>query len=741
MNPFELPNLTEIITYVISISLPLYTFYVSTKLDREYNKSINQFSTMLDNNILNRNANKLLIDNNQKYKESIDSKNNRTFEDANDYFNYDIVINALGIPVKFYSSLPGIFIAIGVLGTFTGLALGLSGINLVSESKVAINQLEILLDGVRSAFLTSIVGMLCSIIFTIIYKYKDGNLSSKLEVIISKLNTKYLYTESELRSKDKEDDFARFNQLLTALTPDGQELTIAQTLMNVQIESNKQSTSLASFSDDLADKIDITFQTVMQTHNENFQTLVTTLVKKFETLSESLSAPAAEMANSVGANMQGAIREMMEELRTTLAEGTKEEIRVLKDSLEATSKSLIKLPDTLSQLMTTVSSNVENNQNILLNAFNESGSQMQESIGLLQKNQSELIVKQNDNLQQNAALIEDLLSKSQEELTNSLELQKNGINASSDSLQEIVKSVSSNFKGNMEENFRVMSEHSNQQIDSIREEFSQISEVVKGLSEQSNALNVSTIERQAEIFEKQESKMLEINQRLNEMMSVSGDQFSAKLSEAGSTINQGFEKQQELVEEIKKLLSAYSLNLTHLDRTTSSISDVQGVFVQSTNQMKDISNLFETISSSTKKTVDELSNVQLSFGNLSVEMLDRTNQAKNVIDELLTRSFETKAELTVFHSEVRDSVNTVFENLNGRIQDYQSVVNQSLSSYLNTYTENVNNVTNQISQTVADLSDAFGDAEFGNLNRALSEYNNNASELLSTMKKFLNVNR
>lgn len=732
---------TDTLTLLIVFFLFIFYFIQRHKLKSKYGESFRQFNLNDLNNITYDNANELILNASKKYYKSIDSKNIRTSEDANDYFNYDIVTSALGIPTKFYSTLPGIFIAIGVLGTFIGLVIGLTGIQLVADKDIALDKLEILLNGVQSAFITSIAGMLFSIFFSFLYKNRDTKLSSMLELIITRLNTKYLYTESEIRLKDKEEDFARFSQLLTAKTPEGQELTIAQTLMNVQVESIKQSTSLASFSDDLAEKIDITFQTVMQTHDENFQKLVATLVEKFENLSQSLAAPAAEMANSVGSNMQGAIREMMEELRTTLAEGTKEEINMLKDSFKATSESLITLPDTLSQLMSTVSSNVEDNQNKLLSAFNESSTQMQERIGSLQKNHSDLIVKQNDNLQQNAALIEDLLSTSQEELKSSLALQKSGINASSETLQEVVKNISSQFKGSMEENFHVLSEHANQQIASIREEFSQISEVVKGLSEQSNALNVSTIERQAEIFEQQEAKMLDINNRLNEMMSASGEQFTSKLNDVGATIHEGFEKQEALVEEIQKLLSAYTQNLNHLDKTTKDISDAQGLFLQSANHMQGVTSKLESVGENTKNTIEQLVRVQENIDSQSSQILQRTNEAKNIIDELLTRSFETKTELTDFHYEVRDSINNVFESLNGRIKDYQSVVNESLKSYLQTYTENVNSVTNQISQTVADLSDAFEDAEFGDLNKALNEYNENASELLVTMKRFLNGNR
>jgi hypothetical protein len=61
-------------------------------------------------------------------------------------------------------SVPGIFVGLGILGTFIGINQGLAGFDFASSE--AINgSIENLIDGMKTAFITSIWGILTSIIF------------------------------------------------------------------------------------------------------------------------------------------------------------------------------------------------------------------------------------------------------------------------------------------------------------------------------------------------------------------------------------------------------------------------------------------------------------------------------------------------------------------------------------------------------------------------------------------------
>ena len=72
------------------------------------------------------------------------------------------------IPFGFYQSVPNLLTGLGILGTFIGLAVGVGSASsgLSSGSQQAITaSLQQLLDGASLAFLTSIFGIFCSILF------------------------------------------------------------------------------------------------------------------------------------------------------------------------------------------------------------------------------------------------------------------------------------------------------------------------------------------------------------------------------------------------------------------------------------------------------------------------------------------------------------------------------------------------------------------------------------------------
>lgn len=70
---------------------------------------------------------------------------------------------------RFTNMIPSFTVTIGVLGTFWGITLGLTGFN---ENNIS-QSIPVLLDGMKTAFLTSLVGMTCSIFLKIIFANED----------------------------------------------------------------------------------------------------------------------------------------------------------------------------------------------------------------------------------------------------------------------------------------------------------------------------------------------------------------------------------------------------------------------------------------------------------------------------------------------------------------------------------------------------------------------------------------
>jgi methyl-accepting chemotaxis protein len=121
-----------------------------------------------------------------------------SYEDAELYFNEQSVL-ASNLYYKFYNSLPNYLTGGGILGTFLGLAFGiyLASQGLSSENQDLLQEaLRDLLDGASLAFVTSICGLLLSIIFSFFEKIllrkmkKDiSRFSQELNKKIERINT------------------------------------------------------------------------------------------------------------------------------------------------------------------------------------------------------------------------------------------------------------------------------------------------------------------------------------------------------------------------------------------------------------------------------------------------------------------------------------------------------------------------------------------------------------------------
>lgn len=68
---------------------------------------------------------------------------------------------------------PGLMVSLGFLGTLIGITMGLQNFSMESTEAV-MNAIRTLIPGMRYAFITSIVGVVGSISFTLIMRYSDG---------------------------------------------------------------------------------------------------------------------------------------------------------------------------------------------------------------------------------------------------------------------------------------------------------------------------------------------------------------------------------------------------------------------------------------------------------------------------------------------------------------------------------------------------------------------------------------
>ena len=124
--------------------------------------------------------------------------------------------------LRFWNSVPALLVGLGILGTFVGLVWGLlpfSSIDFQQTENIR-SAIQSLLSGVSTAFVTSVWGMLLSLLFNWIEKSCIGWVSSKIAVLQRTLDQLFTLTTQEEIAFRQEDELAQQTQALKAFSTD-----------------------------------------------------------------------------------------------------------------------------------------------------------------------------------------------------------------------------------------------------------------------------------------------------------------------------------------------------------------------------------------------------------------------------------------------------------------------------------------------------------------------------------------
>ncbi|MDE2871856.1 MAG: MotA/TolQ/ExbB proton channel family protein [Gemmatimonadota bacterium] len=82
------------------------------------------------------------------------------------------------------NALPGVFTAVGLLGTFVGIAMGLADIEPTAAAENLMEGIRTLMSGMSTAFVTSIVGITFSVWWLFEFRIAEGRFRSRLDLFI-----------------------------------------------------------------------------------------------------------------------------------------------------------------------------------------------------------------------------------------------------------------------------------------------------------------------------------------------------------------------------------------------------------------------------------------------------------------------------------------------------------------------------------------------------------------------------
>lgn len=530
------------------------------------------------------------------YQESfIDFNGGRkTDEFSYDYFNEKQLLSS-NTNLKLINSIPATLVGIGILGTFVGLTYGISNFQTDSTEDIK-NSIQILLSGMGTAFVSSIYGMLLSLVFTFFEKVQVNSLHNSIHRFCYNLDKKFKISKEDERTIELKRQERLLNDYFIFKDESGNDVKPGNVFRDIFTENRKQSVALQAFSTDLANLIEAGFERILtDPSKKELQSLIiqlkesTDLMKvaietEIQKLGDKLQDPASEMTQNVVKELETSMAKMMEEFKVSMSGSTKSELENLTTLLGQAGSSLTDFPSKLELMTDNLNQNFMGLQEVVqqisqqtLQQSEQSTKQMRkqveemseilkDKVGDLQVGQEVLMTKQTENLQVSEKLLSSFnssierlneLSNQVNETVSSFSKVQGELDSASGQLKSITENVLSSSNSFKEAQLK-FAEHSNE---FLRNNASTIEEIQKSLKQ---AKELSTeysskfeiIEKGLQgIFQQINTGLVDYRDTVGESVESFLGKYTEALTNTAKSLSGAASKQEGILEELTEQLS------------------------------------------------------------------------------------------------------------------------------------------------------------------------------------------
>ena len=309
--------------------------------------------------------NKFLKESWNEYKKTLTAYQNSDIvhlystQATSDYINFYAIVRNLNI--EFWQNLGGIFTGIGIFGTFAGLVIGLHGID-VTTANVDVMKASIgnLLSGISTAFLTSVMGILCALGFNFFHNKCVTKVKDNLVAIVEILEDMYPRRTQEIWLADTLIQNKHQTESLQNLSS---ELAIA---LGDQLEQ-KLSPSFDRLVKDLAKIMQENLAPTLQGVKESLDNLNNGGVKAIgEGINDGVGNELKGFANTLidlqnsmqksfaatqqtGASANEKLSNMVDELTEKIAQGSSDALKAQNEQIEKMAEQMQEVTDKMSK--------------------------------------------------------------------------------------------------------------------------------------------------------------------------------------------------------------------------------------------------------------------------------------------------------------------------------------------------------------------------------------------------------
>lgn len=559
---------------------------------------------------------------------------------SSEFFSLHKVTRCWDLNLRIVDASAGTLVGLGLLGTFLGLTLGINNFDTSNANNIQ-SSIHNLLDGMGTAFATSLVGMGLSIIFTIVEKRLRNLLMNGIMDFTEALDQQYYIDDQRLLLLSLEPKLTYTNEA-------GERIPISMAIRNMLIENTQQTRALKAFSTDLADRLNEGFDEILSRQMqaqiiplmENVDQTTKSIIEHIDHTAEIMSAPATELIGSVVDELKKSMEALINEFRTNISNSASNELQHLLASLGEATTSMSLFPKNLEDVITAlqltmdeVKSSIADISSSSANATSSAIKQMQEQVAFATTSLS------------NATLeVKDIITSLTQTSERSSQEMMNKMTAASEKIGTILNGMMNDISTSVKSSMQSITDDiSDKQAGLMALQESTIAETEKLLQR----FNIG-LERLEKMNEHITSTMNafqlaqgQINgsttqlQNISSKMKLATEVFQEAQNDYVTNMNELQNRTQHAIESISDMLQeSGSLSKEYIEKFDIIRGGIGGIFTQIQKGMTEYS---QYVQSSTQKYLEDYSRELTKATNALSGAISQQNDVTEVIAEELSK--------------------------------------------------------------------------------------------------------
>ena len=558
--------------------------------------------------------------------------------------------------LRFWNSVPALLVGLGILGTFVGLVWGLipfSGINFEQTSQIQV-AIKKLLSGVSTAFVTSVWGMLTSLAFNGLEKWRISRVSQAIANLQRELDRLFTLTTQEEISFRQEDELTQQTQALKSFSTD-----LANDIKSAMAEGRQQ--------------------ILTELHNAP-EAFSNAMVEQLAPSLDKLNETVEDLREQKEESSAGAIEQLIEQFQASLSTSTVTQMEELAKTVGDASQSLMNLPDQMGQMIAGVREQMDETRQLLAAASEAQTAQMRNMMdGILNTFQGTI----------------DTQQASLSETTNILNEQMKQVGSDIRNLLESAASRADEQLGQRMADIEAVSDQSIQTLQSTIGELQQ--SITSTLDQQQQSINETTSQTA--------KTSAEATYKMRQLVDQTATRLSESVQGAETSIT-------NLLQLQSNQIKAFNAQITNLQATLTSGQEISEQMNTSVINVRQLIETTSALSGQLMKGAAQLENAGEYLTKAS-EAFNRENEKYLTANRETTEQIQTavghlNGSVQRFQT-IDNGLQGIFAEIEKGLNTYATTSRESINQYLNDFSDQLAQASRALSGSVEALTDIVED--------------------------------